>query len=635
MRINKLIANNILETFKIQTMKIRNKVFSLGFGAVICGLLASCSQHYDMETELLIIGGGASGTAAGIQAARMDVDALIVEESPWLGGMLTAAGVSCIDGNSRMPSGFFGEFRDSIATLYGGYDKLMTNWAAAYSFEPPVGNALFHRMVERESDHLKVIHGSRLVNIEKTSDGWDAVIADNDGKESRIKAKVVIDGTEFGDVARMAGVGYDLGMENGRLTGEDIAPDSAYNIVQDMTFVAILKDYGPDADRTIECPEGYDPMLFANTCQNSLADPHPDTVKFHTPDYMMGYGKLQNGKYMINWPFAANDYYANIVDMTREQRDSVLALAKAHTMKYLYFLQTQLGYKNLALADDEYPTDDLLPFIPYVRESRRIHGKVRFNVNHVKHPFDQPDPLYRTGIAVGDYPVDHHHSSYNGPENLPYLYFYKVPSYCLPLGTLIPDSVGNMIVTEKSISVSNIANGCTREQPVVLQIGQAAGALAALAIKNDCEIADVPVRDVQNVMLSTGGYIMPYLDVKNTDPAFAPYQRIGATGILKGEGKSVAWSNETWLYADSVLTGEAIDGFYELYPQTDGVVAKSGKLTVGDAAALISAAADKAVDLSAEGDADAAITRGRFAVVVDSILDPFNAFPVDINGNFR
>ncbi len=616
-------------------MKIRNKVFSLGFGAVICGLLASCSQHYDMETELLIIGGGASGTAAGIQAARMDVDALIVEESPWLGGMLTAAGVSCIDGNSRMPSGFFGEFRDSIATLYGGYDKLMTNWVAAYSFEPSVGNALFHRMVERESDHLKVIHGSRLVNIEKTSDGWDAVIADNDGKESRIKAKVVIDGTEFGDVARMAGVGYDLGMENGRLTGEDIAPDSAYNIVQDMTFVAILKDYGPDADRTIECPEGYDPMLFANTCQNSLADPHPDTVKFHTPDYMMGYGKLQNGKYMINWPFAANDYYANIVDMTREQRDSVLALAKAHTMKYLYFLQTQLGYKNLALADDEYPTDDLLPFIPYVRESRRIHGKVRFNVNHVKHPFDQPDPLYRTGIAVGDYPVDHHHSSYNGPENLPYLYFYKVPSYCLPLGTLIPDSVGNMIVTEKSISVSNIANGCTREQPVVLQIGQAAGALAALAIKNDCEIADVPVRDVQNVMLSTGGYIMPYLDVKNTDPAFAPYQRIGATGILKGEGKSVAWSNETWLYADSVLTGEAIDGFYELYPQTDGVVAKSGKLTVGDAAALISAAADKAVDLSAEGDADAAITRGRFAVVVDSILDPFNAFPVDINGNFR
>lgn len=560
----------------------------------------------------------------------MDVNAVIVEESPWLGGMLTAAGVSCIDGNSRMPSGFFGEFRDSIAAIYGGYDNLRTNWVADYSFEPSVGNALFHRMVERESDYLTVIAGSRLVSVEKTDGGWSAVIVGADGKETRIFARLLIDGTEFGDVARMVGVPYDLGMENGRLTGEDIAPDSAYNIVQDMTFVAVLKDYGPDADMTIEKPEGYDPMLFANTCQNELADPHPDTLKFHTPDYMMRYGKLQNGKYMINWPFAANDYYANIVDMTREERDSVLALAKAHTMKYIYFLQTQLGYKNLGLADDEYPTADRLPFIPYVRESRRIHGKVRFDVNHVKHPFDQADALYRTGIAVGDYPVDHHHSSYNGPEELPYLYFYKVPSYCLPLGTLIPADVDGLIVTEKSISVSNIANGCTREQPVVLQIGQAAGALAALALKNDCEIDEVPVRDVQKVLLSAGGYLMPYLDVDRHDPLFAPYQRIGATGILKGEGKSVAWANQTWLYPDSVLTGEAIGGFYEYYPAAKGVAAESGDLTYGDVAALLSAAGAKDVKLDAEPSAQ--ITRGEFAVLVDSILDPFDAFPVDING---
>lgn len=598
--------------------------------AAIAVALVSCGDKTDITTDLLIIGGGASGTAAGIQAARMDVNTVIVEESPWLGGMLTAAGVSCIDGNSRMPSGFFGEFRDSIAAIYGGYDNLRTNWVADYSFEPSVGNALFHRMVERESDHLTVIAGSRLVSVEKTDGGWSAVIADADGKETSIFARLLIDGTEFGDVSRMVGVPYDLGMENGRLTGEDIAPDSAYNIVQDMTFVAVLKDYGPDADMTIEKPEGYDPMLFANTCQNELADPHPDTLKFHTPDYMMRYGKLQNGKYMINWPFAANDYYANIVDMTREERDSVLALAKAHTMKYIYFLQTQLGYKNLGLADDEYPTADRLPFIPYVRESRRIHGKVRFDVNHVKHPFDQADALYRTGIAVGDYPVDHHHSSYNGPEELPYLYFYKVPSYCLPLGTLIPADVDGLIVTEKSISVSNIANGCTREQPVVLQIGQAAGALAALALKNDCEIDEVPVRDVQKVLLSAGGYLMPYLDVDRHDPLFAPYQRIGATGILKGEGKSVAWANQTWLYPDSVLTGEALDGFYEYYPQTKGIVAATGPLTCGDAAALLSAAG--AADIALDRDATDPITRGQFAVLLDSILDPFNAFPVDING---
>lgn len=608
--------------------------------AALCLLaLASCGKNEVVTTDLLIIGGGASGTAAGIQAARMGVDAIIVEETPWLGGMLTSAGVSCIDGNSRMPSGFFGEFRDSIANLYGGYDNLRTNWVADYSFEPSVGNALFHRMVEREIDHLTLMSESRLLSLEKVGGDWLAVVTEADGKEVKIRAKIVIDGTEFGDVAKMAGVGYDLGMENGRLTGEDIAPDSAYNIVQDMTFVAVLKDYGTDADVTIAEPEGYDPMLFANTCQNPLAEPREDTVKFHTPDYMMGYGKLQNGKYMINWPFAANDYYANIVDMTREERDSVLALAKEHTMKYLYFLQTQLGYKNLGLADDEYPTEDLLPFIPYVRESRRIHGKVRFNVNHVKYPFDQPEPLYRTGIAVGDYPVDHHHSSYNGPEDLPYLYFYKVPSYCLPLGTLIPEGVDDLIVTEKSISVSNIANGCTREQPVVLQIGQAAGALAALAIKNGCDVDDVPVRDVQNVLLSTGGYIMPYLDVDKNDPRFRPYQRIGASGILKGEGMSVAWANQTWMHADSLLMGDAIGGFYDLYPHADGAIAKSGELSYNDVANLIAAAKGcepEAVvaEFGEVSDLNAPMTRGEFAVAVDKVLDPFNSFAVDLSGNF-
>ena len=66
---------------------------------------------------------------------------------------------------------------------------------------------------------------------------------------------------------------------------------------------------------------------------------------------------------------------------------------------------------------------------------------------------------------------------------MPNLYFHPIPSYGLPLGTLIPKDVEGLIVAEKSISVSNIINGTTRLQPMVMQIGQAAGALAALAVK--------------------------------------------------------------------------------------------------------------------------------------------------------
>ena len=79
--------------------------------------LTGNAQH---QVDILIIGGGAGGTSAGIQAARMGSKVQIIEATPWLGGMLTSAGVSAIDGNHEMPSGIWGEFREKLRDHYGG-----------------------------------------------------------------------------------------------------------------------------------------------------------------------------------------------------------------------------------------------------------------------------------------------------------------------------------------------------------------------------------------------------------------------------------------------------------------------------------------------------------------------------------
>jgi len=72
--------------------------------------------------------------------------------------------------------------------------------------------------------------------------------------------------------------------------------------------------------------------------------------------------------------------------MSPEGREEALKKAKSVTMGFIYFMQKELGMNTLGLADDEYPTDDLLPFIPYHRESRRIHGLVRFTENYIREP---------------------------------------------------------------------------------------------------------------------------------------------------------------------------------------------------------------------------------------------------------
>ena len=362
---------------------------------------------------------------------------------------------------------------------------------------------------------------------------------------------------------------------------------------------------------------------------------------------MITYGKLPNDKYMINWPIEGNDYYVNLIEMTPEEREAALDKAKHYTMCFIYFMQHQLGLNTLGIADDEFPTADKLPFIPYHRESRRIHGVVRYDLNHMTHPYDQQQKLYRTSIAVGDYPVDHHHTRYKGEEELPNLYFHPVPSFGLPLGALVPRDVDGLIVAEKSISVSNIANGSTRLQPVVMQIGQAAGALASLAVKQNCEVRNVPVRDVQDAILAAGGYLQPYLDVASHDARFKAYQRIGSTGILKGTGKNVGWSNQTWLRADTLLLASELDGLSELYPLWKNEAAGNTPVTVeaavdiiakvsGKEAAAITAEAEKAWKDYGMGEwqPKREIKRGEWAVLLDRILDPFHAKAVDMTGAY-
>lgn len=189
----------------------------------------SCVNKHEVTVDVLVIGGSVSGISSGIQAARMGVNTLVVEESEWLGGMLTAAGVSAVDGNYQLPAGIWGEFRSQLALHYGGLDSLKTGWVSNVLFEPSVGNQIFHRMVETES-HLQVWKGFTLCDIKKTPAGWCAeVVSEQEGIKT-IYTKVLIDATELGDVAKRCGVKYDIGMESRHQTQEDIAPEKENNL---------------------------------------------------------------------------------------------------------------------------------------------------------------------------------------------------------------------------------------------------------------------------------------------------------------------------------------------------------------------------------------------------------------------
>ena len=147
----------------------------------------------------------------------------------------------------------------------------------------------------------------------------------------------------------------------------------------------------------------------------------------------------------------------------------------------------------------------------------------------------------------GDYPVDHHHVQNPRREELSHLWFGKIPSFSVPMGVLVPVRVEDFLVADKAVSTSWEMNGGTRLQPVIMGLGQAAGALAAIAAKTGRHPSGVPAAEVQAVLLDHGCYLLPFLDLKPTDPGFRDLQEKGVRGEVRGTGRSVGWANETWV----------------------------------------------------------------------------------------
>lgn len=611
---------------------------------IIFACSAVLCKAQTFTTQVLVVGGTTGGTAAGIQCARQGVQTMIVEETPMLGGMLTAAAVSCTDGNDLLHSGMWQQFREALYTHYGTRN-LASGWVSETCFEPHVADSIFKAWAAKEKN-LQVQYGWYFDHVLKQGNKvTGAVFTNRKGESLTVHAAITIDATELGDVFANAGAGYDLGMESPAYSGEREAPGT-YNIIQDATYAAVLKDYGEGADKTLPKPPGYNETLYY--CSTSDAPCNAKPYPMNTQQ-VLNYGRLTvtdtlHPKYMLNWPKNGNDFYMNLIEVKPIERAARCDSALNHTLGFIYFLQTKLGFKHIGLATDE--VNNGLAYIPYNREGRRVKGMVRFNLNHIDKPYNYT--LYRTGIAVGDYPVDHHHGAHTGVT--PPIPFPKIPAFNIPLGALIPKGVDGLVVCEKGISVSNIANGCTRLQPVVMLTGQAAGIVAAQCVSNNIQPAEIKVRQVQEALLKNKCYLAPFDDVQPTDSAWEAIQRIGVTGIIKGVGKSEGWENKMFFYPDSLAERGAITRAYEYFskpvPEHDKSYKYVRLVDVEDLIDAGQARRDKklglgyGINVTAEDfkklglqnyNKTRFLTNKELAVLLDRYVRPFNK-PVDFTG---
>ncbi|MBN2279339.1 MAG: FAD-dependent oxidoreductase [Candidatus Marinimicrobia bacterium] len=559
-----------------------------------------------LTTGFLVIGGGAGGVCAAIEAARRNILVILAEETEWLGGMLSAAGVSCIDGNYAMQSGLFGEFAEKIFQFYGGTEKVKTGWVSHINFEPSVANKIIHELMENLPT-LTVLKKHKFQSIKLENNSIQSVILENEnGHEIEISAKVYMDATDYGDVAFAAECDYNEGTSE---TGQD-------QNIQDITWVAILQEFENGIDHLISKPDNYNADDFLGCCQEWSNDEFPSQL---SAEKMLEYGKLPNNKYMINWPIRGNDFFTNVLDLSPEEREKEWAKAREFSLCKVYFIQNKLGYKNLGLAQ-EFFTEHGLALIPYNRESRRFKGYAKFDVDHILEPYKYD--LYKKGIAVGDYPVDHHHSrnSEKIDEEFP-----KIPSFNVPYDVLVSQDLDNLLLGEKNISVSHYMNGSTRLQPVVMQLGQAAGAAASLAILQNKKVAALNIRQLQITLLESGVYIAPVYDINKDSEYFSAVQRVCVAGMMKLDGIPHQWANRSFFYPEKVVTLEDVEflirSFLGKMVINLGNFDKDDVLDLNQIHELLKM--NGIQDFQTIEENKNTLTRKQFAVILDEALKPF------------
>jgi len=468
----------------------------------------------ELTADVLVVGGGTGGTVAALQAARRGAKTILVSEFPWLGGMLTSAGVCAPDGNelAAFQTGIWGAFLQELRRRQPvGLDHA---WVSFFTYDPRIGAQIFADWV-RSLHNLHWISGQTPVEVLQQGDRITGVRF----AEVTVKAQITLDATELGDLLALAEVPYRWGWELQSEWQEPSAPPNANALtqrcpVQSPTWVVILRDFGVGNHApAIAPPPNYDPAQFVGAWDG------------YDPEQFLNYGRLPSDRFMLNWPQCGNDYGLGVDRLVQSQtaQQEFLQEARWHTQGFAYFIQTQLG-DRYGLASDIFPHlsgglgGGAYALHPYYRESRRLQG-----LTTIREPDILPVPGNQvaalpvndqgqvTAIAIGNYANDHHYPTHFQGQALPSLNLkpksirwggrWTGTPFTIPYGCLVPLSVDGLLVCEKNISVSHIANGATRLQPVVMNIGQAAGMAAVLCVEQNCQPRELEVRSLQTALL--------------------------------------------------------------------------------------------------------------------------------------
>jgi hypothetical protein len=497
----------------------------------------------ELSSTLVIAGGGIGGCAAALSALRNGLDVIMTEETDWIGGQLTSQGVPPDEHTWIETHGAPQSYRDYRNAVRDYYKKNYPITAAAKSrqylnpgnavvsalcHEPRVSLAVLHEMLAPyiSSGKLTLLIEHKVRSAEYSGNRVRALKVQSlrSGRSYILSGTYFVDATETGELLPITGTEFVMGTESRNETRELHAPLKADPDNQQAFTVCFAMDYVPGTNNVTEKPAEYDfwrnlvpkmspawsgkllDLNYSNpktlekktlgfNPDGSSTDPYLNLWNYRrilAKDNFMP-GAFKGDICTVNWP--QNDYtLGNLVGVSQKEFDHHLGRGKQLSLSLFHWLQTEAprpdgkqGWPGLRLRKDIMGTEDGMAKYPYIRESRRIRALFTVLEEHV----GQENRVQVAGaeagkkaadfydsVGIGYYHIDLHPSSRGNN----YIDFASLP-FQIPLGSLLPVRMENLLPANKNIGTSHITNGCYRLHPVEWSIGEAVGLLVSYALK--------------------------------------------------------------------------------------------------------------------------------------------------------
>lgn len=416
----------------------------------------------DSSWDVAVVGGGPSGCAAAIAAAREGAKTLLLEATGALGGMGTSGLVP-----------MWCPFTDGKRIIYGGLAERtlkslmaqMPHVAPDYLEWTPIDPEALKRLYDGmvSASGAKVLFNSFVAGVEMSGEGnVDAIIVGSKLGLTACKAKVFIDCTGDGDLAAWAGAGYDKGDGEG-----DLQPATHCFILSNVDmygdqYVGGVRFHSKRNAIDAIVASGKYPLIMDNFACSKLIGP---------------------GTVGLNAGHMWDVDNTNPESVTKALIQGRL-IAKSFRDALAEFLPQVYG--NAFLAS----TGALLG----VRETRRIRGDYVLNFEDYKNLRSFPDEIARNSFFID---VHNKRSEAFTDQESSHYRLKPGESHGIPYRCLTPKGLKNILVAGRCISTDREVNGSTRIMPVCLCTGEAAGIAAGMAVKGD----DVDVHAVDTAAL--------------------------------------------------------------------------------------------------------------------------------------